>query len=121
MLNENKIDILFSWHGILSLLLCVSLFLKRNNKVTSVQFFSMLSAIFVGFYVAEYSWQHWVINNNTFIYFWTPVAASFISLGVVSLWSKKKDWLFVTLVIFHLIAETVSILLYDVFGYPWLP
>lgn len=121
MLNEKKVDVLFSSHGIIALLLCLILFFIREKKVSGVRFFSLLAAIFAGFYVADYSWQYWQIGNSVFNYFWPPAAASFIALGAVSLWSKKKTWMLVTLLIFHLVAETGSIFLYDVFGYPWLP
>ena len=121
ILNEKRIDILLSYHGIIALLLCLIVFFIRENSTTGVRFFSLLSAIFAGFYVAEYSWQHWAIGNNIFTYFWPPAIASFIVLGVVSLWNKKKYWILITMVIFHFIGETISIFLYDVFGYPWLP
>ena len=121
MLNKIRVDVLFSYHGVIALLLCLTLFFVRENSVSGVRFFSLLSAVFAGFYVAEYSWQHWVINNNVFTYFWPPVIASFIVLGAVGLWNKKKYWMLIAMVIFHFIGETVSIFLYDVFGYPWLP
>ena len=121
MLNEKRVDILFSYHGIIALLLCLALFFVRENSATGVRFFSLLSAMFAAFYIAEYSWQYWAIGNNVFTYFWPPVIASFIVLGAISLWYKKKYWMLITLVIFHFIAETISVFLYDVFGYPWLP
>lgn len=121
ILNEKKVDILFSSHGIIAFLSGLILFFVREKKVGGVRFFSLLAAMSAGFYVADYSWQYWQIGNSVFNYFWPPAAASFTAIGAVSLWSRKKAWILVALLIFHLVAETGSIFLYDVFGYPWLP
>ncbi len=113
-------DILSLWHDIIAIALVLSIYFFKMKRVRNFNFFTMLTVLFAGFYIAEYSWQRWQINANMPYFFWHPVVASFVALGAVSLWLKKKYWVIIVLVIYHMITETGSFLLQDVFGFPWL-
>lgn len=113
-------DILSLWHDIIAIALVLSIYFFKMKRVRSFHFFTLLTVLFAGFYIAEYSWQRWQINANMPYFFWHPVVAGFVALGAVSLWLKKKYWVVIVLVIYHMLTETGSFLLQDVFGFPWL-
>ena len=115
-----KWDILSLWHDIIPITMVLLLSFIKKKYVRRLDFFRLLTVLFAGFYIAEYSWQRWQINANMPYFFWHPVVASFIALGAVSLWLKKKYWVVIALVIYHMITETGSFLLQDIFGFPWL-
>jgi len=115
-----KWDILSLWHDIIPITAVLLLFFIKKKYIRRLDFFSLLSVLFAGFYIAEYSWQRWQLYLNMPYFFWHPIVASFVALGAINLWNKKRYWIVIVLVIYHLITETGSFLLQDVFGFPWL-
>lgn len=117
--NLHKINIIYSWSGIISIILSALAYFSIQKKVTRKQLFSYLAVVFAGFYIAEYSWGLWPLNQNRHYFFMPPVFAGFIPLGAVHLLIKKKTWLISVLVAYHFIGETVSFFLFEVIGMPW--
>ena len=115
-----NLDIVFSWSGIVSILLLIYCYMSIKKKITPVKLFSFFATMFAGFYIAEYSWHIWPINENTHFFFMIPLFASFIPFGTVRLMIHKRTWIFAVLVIYHFIGETGFFYIYEVFGVPWL-
>ena len=94
-----KIDVVFSWPGILSIIFLVSVyFLTEKTKLTISKLSAFLAVLFAGFYIAEYSWHIWPVNQNLHSFFMPFIFASFIPLGAVRLMMKKKTWIVAVLV-----------------------
>ena len=115
-----KWDFFSLWHDIIPIIAVLMFFFIKKKYVRRLDFFRQLAVLFAGFYIAEYSWQRWQIYLNMPYFFWHPIVASFVALGAINLWNKKRYWIVIVLVIYHLITETGSFLLQDIFGFPWL-
>lgn len=115
-----NLDIVFSRSGVIAILLLVYFYSVFERRITSVKALKFWATMFAGFYVAEYSWHIWPINENTHFFFMIPLFASFLSCGAVRLMMRGKTWILAVLVLFHFIGETEYFYLYEVFGIPWL-
>lgn len=115
-----NLDIILSWSGIVAVFLLITCYSSVKGKATVGRMFSFFAAMFAGFYVAEYSWHIWPINENTHFFFMIPLFAGFVPFGAVRLWMHRRAWILAVLVIFHFIGETGLFYIYEVFGIPWL-
>ncbi len=115
-----NLDIILSWSGMVSVLVLITFYSAIRGRVVPGEAFSFFAAMFAGFYVAEYSWHIWPINENTHFFFMIPLFAALIPFGAVRLMLHGKAWMLAVLVVFHLIGETGFFYLYEAFGIPWL-
>ncbi len=117
----NDVDIVFSIFGIISIIFLVfTYFLLEKEHLTIGRLFKFFTVLFSGFYISEYSWHVWPVNQNLHPFFMPVIFSSFIPLGAVHLMNKGKTWIVTVLVIYHFIGETVSFFLFEVIGMPWL-
>ncbi len=116
----NNFDLIFSWYGVMSILILTIVYLLVERKMTVKKMLTFCIALFAGFYVAEYSWHIWPININMHFFFAIPLFAPLIVFGAVRLMMRNRSWMLVVLVVFHFVGETGLFYLYEVGGIPWL-
>jgi len=120
---QKESEILLSWSGIAAMVFSVFAYYLRDKEHYVRKTVTFFIFMFAGFYISEYSWQTWAMHGeiqDRIYFFASPFFASLFCLGTINLWLKNKQWIVVVLVIYHLIGETVSFVLIEVFGIYWL-
>ncbi|MBF0440542.1 MAG: hypothetical protein HQK54_01435 [Oligoflexales bacterium] len=112
-------DLLWSSSGLISFLVLLIFFYFENKKIFDEKLFKYICILFFGFYVVQYTFQYWPVNTNWHSFFSKPFLSSIIALGVLNLWRKNRPPILAILVIYHLIGEEGSFILFELFNFPW--
>jgi hypothetical protein len=101
--------------GALAMACCITL----SRRMTVSQWIGNITAIFLGMSVSTYSWEVWPLHMQAHFFFLPPHLSPFIALGALGLALSRRWWMLFALFVFHFIAETASLPMWQVAHIPW--